>query len=157
MITIARRRLYEIEAAGENAYPCECCGLLVGRKLVDRARGWHIERVVASENLAAAERADRFEVDPRVQIRLQRELRGSGLSVIGVYHSHPDGQALPSAHDLAQANDPELVWLVTAVSKGRAIGTTAHVLDPNGGAFLEAELRIIGIGTGKTPKPSKNT
>lgn len=140
MIRLGREQYDRIAASGERAYPHECCGLLVGRQ---DGRRWFVTRVAESENLAAVEREDRFEVDPRLQIRLQRELRGSGLRVIGVYHSHPDGEARPSRHDLALANDPELVWIITAVGNGKAAETTAHVLAGDGSAFRQIAMEIV--------------
>ena len=140
MIALTQDQFDQVIAAGERAYPHECCGLLVGR--TGDAGGWIVERVEECENLAAGERRDRFEIDPRLQVRLQRELRDSPLEVIGVFHSHPDGQPRPSAHDLAQADDPALVWLVTAVENGRAAATTAHVLEPGGSGFREIPLTI---------------
>lgn len=142
MIRLGRQQYDQIAACGERAYPRECCGLLVGQREDGGRPHWLITRVAESENLAAAGREDRFEVDPRLQIKLQRQLRGSDLRIIGVYHSHPDGEARPSRHDLALANDPELVWIITAVRNGRAAETTAHVLAGDGSAFRQIAMEI---------------
>jgi len=98
-----------------ETYPEECCGLLVGRR--DRA-ALVVEDVVPAANVAAARRQDRFELDPTLHLRVQRELRGSGRAVIGHYHSHPDGRAEPSAIDRANIHDPTLAWVIVAVRGG---------------------------------------
>ncbi len=139
MIVLSTAQLGQITAAAEAAYPVECCGLLVGRVLDDEAR-WNVTRVVESDNLVEPVRPDRFEVDPALRLRLQRELRGGGEQVIGIYHSHPDGEAFPSATDLDAAWEPELIWVITAVPGGRVGETRAHKLAADGKSFEELSL-----------------
>ena len=104
MIRIAASALAALRAHCVRARPEEACGLLVGA-------GDRIARAEPAENVAE-DRLRRFEVDPRLLLRLHRELRGGPEQVLGVYHSHPQGQPEPSATDLARALDRELVWLI---------------------------------------------
>lgn len=104
MIRISARALAALRAHCARAAPEEACGLLVG---ADGA----IARAEPAENVAE-NRLRRFEVDPRLLLRLHRELRGGPQALLGVYHSHPSGRPEPSATDLALALDPELVWLI---------------------------------------------
>ena len=67
----------------------------------------------------AAERRRSFEVDPALQFRLLRALRGSGRSIMGCYHSHPDGPAEPSASDAALAGEEDFLWLIVGVVNGK--------------------------------------
>lgn len=144
MILLSRAQLKEIADAAEAAYPGECCGLVVGRV---RANGEiEVTRVVASPNVAGGNapkrrRRDRFEVDPELRLRLQRELANGPERIIGHYHSHPGLGAQPSAFDLESVWEPELVWLITSVEEGQAVHTTAHVLDAEGRQFREIALR----------------
>jgi len=100
-----------IEGIAKGAAPNEACGLLEGTTGED---GYTVTRVHPSDNLAA-EPADMFEVDPRLLLRLQRELRDGPTDMIGIYHSHTRGPAAPSATDLAAAWQPELAWVITAL------------------------------------------
>ena len=104
MIRIPASALAEIRAHCARARPEEACGLLLGD-------GGEVARVEPAENVAD-DRRRRFEVEPRLLLRLHRELRSGPLSLLGVYHSHPEGQPEPSPTDLARALDPELVWLI---------------------------------------------
>ncbi len=104
MIRIPAPALAEIRAHCARARPEEACGLLLGA-------GGEVARVEPAENVAE-DRRRRFEVDPRLLLRLHRELRASPLAVLGVYHSHPEGRPEPSPTDLAKALDPELIWLI---------------------------------------------
>ena len=81
------------------AYPNECCGLLEGE-------GERITTLHPARNLSCA--PDRFEIDPALQFRLKRE----GRSIIGCYHSHPDGAAEPSPRDVEGASEAGFVWLI---------------------------------------------
>jgi proteasome lid subunit RPN8/RPN11 len=137
MILIARAQLKEIMDAAEQAYPRECCGLLVGH---GRPAGEiEVVRVARSENFGKAR--DRFEIDPRLWVDLTRALRGSPQRVVGLYHSHPDRAAQPSAVDLEAAWAEELIWLIVAVEAGQAVHVSAHVLDHGGRQFRRLELR----------------
>ena len=135
MIVFAARHLEAMARAAEAAYPRECCGLIVGRR---DEQGWWVERVAASANVAPGDRDDRFEVDPRVRLRLQRELRAGPCEVIGHYHSHPDGPAAPSPTDRASIWERDLVWVIVAVAPGRRAEIAAHrVVEGEGGRGFE--------------------
>src|SRR2546423_4456005 len=85
--------------AAAARYPAECCGLLEGAVASD---GWQVRAVHETANLADDPRR-RFLIDPQRQIELLRWLRGSAQTLIGCFHSHPNGPAEPSATDRAQA------------------------------------------------------
>jgi proteasome lid subunit RPN8/RPN11 len=89
----------------------EVCGLLIG---VSERGGVRVERSISCRNTEPAERRqNRFSIDPRVIIEVERELRGTGGEVVGFYHSHPFGDALPSAVDLAFMELwPDALWLI---------------------------------------------
>src|SRR5256885_11334251 len=99
MIVIARDLLRQIMDAAEAAYPAECCGLLVGTRTPNGVV--EVTRVHASPNLGR--QRDRFEIDPRLWVDLSRALGKGPHRVVGLYHSHPDGPAQPSAADLESA------------------------------------------------------
>lgn len=144
MILFTPRQLDAMKAAAEAASPVEACGLIVGaRRSDDRIE---VTQLAPSANLAA-DRRRRFEVDPALRLRLQKALRRSPLDIVGHYHSHVDGPARPSATDLAMATEPDLVWVIVAVSGGRANEVAAHRLAADGARFeplplaAEAEAR----------------
>lgn len=143
MIALTPAQIEELKRAAEKAYPEECCGLLLGRGADDV----EVTRVVASPNVAADEsgaprRRDRFEVDPELRVALMRETEGTALRIVGHYHSHPDHPPAPSARDLESALEPEFIWLIVGVEKGRAGPVTAHVFEPGARAFREIALVI---------------
>jgi proteasome lid subunit RPN8/RPN11 len=139
MMLIASALLARIHAAAEAAYPHECCGLLVGRRRADGTVV--VSELAPSANVAAGGGRDRFEVDPALRFALMRRLAGSAETIVGHYHSHPDHGAWPSPQDVAMAFEPELVWLITAVTAGRATGSAAFRIGGPGAAVEPLDLR----------------
>jgi proteasome lid subunit RPN8/RPN11 len=131
--------------AAESAYPNEACGVLVGS--CDES-GWHVTRAVAGTNVHPEPR-HRFEVDPRLVFDWMRRLRGGSESLIGHFHSHPDGPAEPSATDRESAYDRNAIWLIAAVPGGRLGAVRAFRLgkgaDP---AFVDIPMAESPGGAG---------
>lgn len=147
MIVFAGGCLERIAHAVERAYPEECCGLLIGRR--DTARKLYITEVAESDNVAIGQRNRRFELDPALRLSLMRRLRGTADDIVGHYHSHPDGTAVPSAHDAAMVFEPELVWLIISVSARRAGDARCWQWDQTTGSFLHLPHRP-NLRTGST-------
>lgn len=105
-VAIASAALDAIRRHVDDGGAEEVCGLLLG------APG-HVERAVAAPN-GAADRRRRFEVDPATLLATHREARGTGIAVVGCYHSHPGGRAEPSPTDAASADQPGWLWLIVA-------------------------------------------
>jgi len=145
MIVVGHARLRQIMDAAEAAYPNEACGLLVGHRLPNGTV--EVTRVHASANLRPQRTS--FEIDPRLWVDLSRALGKGPHQIVGLYHSHPDGPAQPSAVDLRAAWGEELVWLIVAVAGagegappgGQAVHVTAHILDHGGRQFRPLTLR----------------
>jgi proteasome lid subunit RPN8/RPN11 len=110
-LILAASHLASIRRAAADAYPGECCGLLVG----EGDRQITVTEVVPMRNMATDPRKA-FAIDPQAQFDLLRATRRGSTRIIGHYHSHPDGQARPSVQDLAMAHDPEAIWIIVAVS-----------------------------------------
>lgn len=125
--------------AAEAAYPAEACGLLIGRGKGQLIR---VIRVVPAANLLA-DTNDRFELDPAVRLKVERDLRETGTKdrIIGHYHSHTDGTADPSATDRAMAFEPDLAWVIVGVIDGQAVQTLAHRVDEKRGGFRPVPMR----------------
>lgn len=120
-----------IRDAGAAGYPKEVCGLLIG--YMDRD-GWHIQDMRPVANLNAERAHDRFALDPQMYQVIDRELRGSGLEIIGVYHSHPDCPARPSPTDLAAAWEGFL-YPIVSVCDGKAREVLCWALNSQGDRF----------------------
>ncbi len=96
-----------------EAYPLECCGLLVGR-------GPDVTFAVRMQNVDAS--PVRYRLDDRAHIELRKVLRAFAptLSIVGVYHSHPNGTAEPSRADCAEALYPDWLHVIVGLGARRA-------------------------------------
>lgn len=145
-LTITRDQLTAIEQQARRALPGEACGLITGA--VDSGGGATSDIIVAgvhpSENMAAC--GNSFEIDPALHMRLQRELRGSGEEILGVYHSHPKGPAEPSARDAGAAAYPGWIWLITALSPsdGDPVTRAFRHNPDSAAAFDPVEMAVRG-------------
>ncbi|WP_299309251.1 M67 family metallopeptidase [uncultured Croceicoccus sp.] len=97
--------------AAEKAHPHECCGLLLGHDgRIDTAR--------PARNVAP-DPARHFEIDPKALIDAYRAARDGGPQVLGYYHSHPAGPAMPSATDRAMASGDGRLWAIAGEGRVR--------------------------------------
>jgi len=90
----------ELTSWARAARPAEACGLLIGRRATKRVL---VEHVRLARNLDTTSGGDRFEVHPVDHIAIDVEARELGLEIVGSWHSHPNGAAVPSARDRASA------------------------------------------------------
>jgi proteasome lid subunit RPN8/RPN11 len=121
-----QKAVYEaIRAHGEETYPHECCGALLGRAT---AHGWQIEASVKAGNTRTDSAHNRYQIAPGELVKIEREARGGGLEIAGFYHSHPDHPAQWSETDLAEAHWLGCSYVITAVAEGEATVTNSFLL-----------------------------
>lgn len=121
-VSITTRAVDAIRAHAADAWPEECCGLLVGTP-------HRIERAMRARN-AAPDRLRHFRIHPPDHFAAIRAARVQYWSVIGAYHSHPDGAPIPSAIDLQEAfADDQFLHLIAGPSSpGREPEVAAYRL-----------------------------
>jgi len=112
-------------AHGEETYPLECCGALLGTSSTE---GWHITSAVRAGNTRTDSAHNRYQIDPAELVKIQREAMRQGLDIAGFYHSHPDHPAQWSPTDFAEAHWVGCVYVITAVARGKAAVTNAFLL-----------------------------
>ena len=121
MLVLQESLRNELLAAARAAFPAEACGLLIGRR---EGASVTVAALHPAANVSPAPR-ERFAIDPAVQFSLQRTLRGSGLAVVGCYHSHPNGRAEPSRRDRESGDwggsAEGFVWIIVATGIADAI------------------------------------
>ncbi len=115
-------------AAAAASPDAEICGLLLGA--ADR-----IDAAQACANVAANP-ARTFEIDPAALFAAHRLARGGGLAVVGHYHSHPSGLAVPSPRDAEQAMGDGALWLILAGGAARLWRSVDR------GRFIEESLVV---------------
>jgi proteasome lid subunit RPN8/RPN11 len=109
-----------IRQHGEETYPHECCGVLLGH--VDEDSNT-VAGTVPASNTRTDSAHNRYSIAPQELIRIQREARQQGLDIVGFYHSHPDHPAQWSKTDLAEAHWLGCSYVITRVVGEGAEGT----------------------------------
>jgi proteasome lid subunit RPN8/RPN11 len=121
-----------IRLHGEQTFPHECCGALVGGN-------GRVTAAVALPNTTEEGPRRRFLVRPsdyQLAERRASELEGE---LLGFYHSHPDHPARPSQFDLDHAW-PNFAYVIVAVSSGAAQAMTVWYLKEDRSSFDEGEI-----------------
>jgi proteasome lid subunit RPN8/RPN11 len=120
------RALFEaIRTHGEETYPNECCGALLGSPAAD---GWLVTAAIRAGNTRTDSAHNRYHIAPIELVRIEREARSRGLEIAGFYHSHPDHPAQWSATDFAEAHWLGCSYLITEVAQGKAAVTNSFLL-----------------------------
>jgi proteasome lid subunit RPN8/RPN11 len=121
-----RTQLEQIRKHGEETYPHECCGVLLGS--FDEEGGKEVKSVVSCGNTRTDSPENRYQISSAELVRIQRQATLAGQDIVGFYHSHPDHPAQWSSTDLAEAHWTGCSYVIISVEKGRAVLTNAFVL-----------------------------
>jgi proteasome lid subunit RPN8/RPN11 len=143
MLKLGQSHYDSIRQHGEETYPHESCGVLLGQFEND-------VRVVTSIVRCVNSRTDspqnRYNIDPKELVRIQREGRERNEDVVGFYHSHPDHPARWSQTDLAEAHWFGCSYVITSVEKGKAALTNSFELtgtEEKDRKFLDEKIEIV--------------
>lgn len=129
--------LAQIHAHGEAAYPEEGAGFLLGS---DDGEQRYVEQIFITENVREDQaRHNRYLVTPQEYLQAEIAAELLGLSLIGVFHSHPDHPNLPSEFDREWAQ-PFFSYVITSVNEGQAIESRSWRLAEDRSGFEEEEI-----------------
>ena len=134
MLTLCAEAHRGIRRHGQETYPHECCGALIGR-----------DRLVV-EALALPNRTDdgprrRFLVRPADYRAAERRATETTAELLGFYHSHPDHPARPSRYDLDHAW-PTFAYVIVAVDCGEPGAMTSWRLREDRSEFDEESVAV---------------
>ena len=120
----------EIRVHGEETYPYECCGALLGTAIPNITMGddWNVVAAVRAGNTRTDSAHNRYNISPLELVKIERDARRQGLGIAGFYHSHPDHPAQWSTTDLAEAHWLGCSYVITAVAEGNAVLTNSFRL-----------------------------
>jgi proteasome lid subunit RPN8/RPN11 len=148
MLILTPALLQEICHHAQQTYPEECCGILLGylgptaektliqaiptRNAWSEATAVELQAQIApSRHAPNLARRDRYWIDPGDLLQAQKLARSRNQQIIGIYHSHPDHEALPSEADRRLAWST-YAYLIVSVHQGSATEALCWQLDENG-------------------------
>ncbi len=136
-INVPKKILEMIHTHGEKSYPEEGAGLMLGR---DEGETRSIKRLLFLKNAREdSARHNRYLIQASDMLEGEKEAERLGLTILGVFHSHPDHPNQPSAFDREYAI-PWYSYLITSVHNGKATGSKCWRLRDDRSGFDEEEL-----------------
>ncbi len=142
MLRVPPELLAQMHSNGESAYPEEGAGFMLGSDGPDR-------RVTALFPLSNARedaaRKNRYLFTPEDYMHAELEADRLGLSLIGVFHSHPDHPNRPSEFDREWAQ-PYFSYVITSVRSGKALESRSWRLSEDRSEFEEEQITLSTKG-----------
>ena len=143
MLKISLKDYGEIRRHGEETYPYECCGVLLGQ-MDGETRA--VSSIARCQNTRVDSPRNRYNIDPKELVRIQRQARERDEDIIGFYHSHPDHPAQWSKTDLEEAHWIGCSYVITRVAAGRAEVTNSFELTgtlETDKAFADEKIEVV--------------
>jgi proteasome lid subunit RPN8/RPN11 len=155
-LRLTERQLEFIRQHSSRNYPSECCGVLLGhvnerhKEVIDAValKNLRQEDAARSQELlplqfpGAESERNRFLIDPKDQIGVEKDARARGLEVLGYYHSHPDHPARPSTYDRDHAW-PWYSYVIISVEQGKTGELNSWVLADDGSRFEAEPVEVL--------------
>ena len=128
-----------------KSFPNECCGFLYGKESgEDRL----ITKAVPVVNSKEGDQKRRFEISPFEYMKAEQYALANDLTLLGVYHSHPNHPAIASVHDHAKAM-PYFSYVIVSVMDGQIDDIKSWRLTDDGKKMFEEPVLIVSPSTNK--------
>lgn len=135
ILALSNQLIDKINAHVEEAYPEEGAGFLIGND-------GEVMEILALSNAREDEaRHNRFLITPEDYLKAELTADKLGLSLIGVFHSHPDCPNVPSEYDREWAQ-PFFSYIITRVDQGKAVSHRSWRLLEDRSKYDEEEIKI---------------
>jgi proteasome lid subunit RPN8/RPN11 len=134
MLVVPNRLIEQMNIHVEKAYPEEGAGFLIGEE------GEVREIVALSNSREDGARLNRFLFTPEDYLKAELKAETLGLSLIGVFHSHPDCPNIPSEYDREWAQ-PFFSYIITRVDQGKAVNSRSWRLLEDRSKYEEEEIK----------------
>ena len=122
----------EMLRAARGAAPLEACGLLAGD-------GEHVTRCYVLTNADAS--PEHYSMKPEEQFAAVKDMRASGLKMLGLWHSHPASPARMSEEDMRLAYTPDVAYMILSLAEPGGPGVRAFAV--RDGAARDVPVVIV--------------
>lgn len=123
-----------------SAFPFEACGLVYGAIEAQCCVVSHVEAMANAEGTIPEQR---FAISPADLLKAHKQARAFGRTIVGHYHSHPNGRAQPSLIDVASITDDGSIWLIQALSQTNLGALNAFKPNAGGGSFKTLDVILL--------------
>jgi len=132
MLYLTKKQAEKLIKHSKRESPDEACGILAGKE-------GKVEKVYPMTNTDKS--AKTFFMDPKEQLKVMKEIRNLGLEMAGIYHSHLETDAYPSAHDVELAFYPEASYVIVSIKDKDKPNIKSFKIDEEG-KITEEDMRI---------------
>jgi proteasome lid subunit RPN8/RPN11 len=139
-LKIAAAVLKAIHKHGEDAYPEEGAGLMLGR--VNGAEREVSDILPLTNSREDEARHNRYLITAEDMLAGEMEAAKRGLDIVGVFHSHPDHPNRPSEFDRDWAL-PFFSYIITSINHGQAVASRSWRLPDDRGQFAEETITVV--------------
>ena len=94
-----------------KTFPNECCGFMLGTENENERT---VTEIIEVNNAKQGDQTRRFQITASDYLSAEKYADDNGLSLLGVYHSHPNHPSLPSEHDRKVAQ-PYFSYVIISV------------------------------------------
>ncbi len=133
MIEIPKTMYDDMIAHAQEGFPLEVCGILGGA-------GDTVSVNYRMTNSDASN--EHFMMEPKEQFAVVKELRAKGLSMLGIYHSHPETPARPSEEDIKLALTPAVSYLIISLADAAAPVIKSFKIESGNVQFEEIKVIV---------------
>ncbi len=130
-VVLTQKEKDKLVAHAIEQQPNESCAMLLGKK-VDN--DWNVKEVFLTENIDNSQ--TNFTISPEELLRGYQLAEKMQLELVGVFHSHPNSDAIPSSTDKKFMQNNPVPWIIFS---GVNNNLKAYLLDSN---IIEIQIKI---------------
>ena len=106
-IVLAQKEKDKLVDHAIEQQPSESCAMLFGEKVGD---DWNVKEVFLTQNMDNSQ--TNFTISPEELLKGYQIAQKNQLEVVGVFHSHPNSDAIPSITDKKFMQNNPVPWII---------------------------------------------
>ena len=106
-IVLTQKEKDKLIAHAIEQQPNESCAMLFGEKIDD---AWNVKEVFLTENIDKSQ--TNFTISPEELLKGYQIAEKNQLEVVGIFHSHPNSDAIPSSTDKKFMRNNPIPWII---------------------------------------------
>ena len=106
-IVLAQKEKDKLVDHAIEQQPSESCAMLFGKKVGD---DWNVKEVFLTQNIDNSQ--TNFTISPEELLKGYQIAQKNQLEVVGVFHSHPNSDAIPSNIDKKFMQNNPVPWII---------------------------------------------
>ena len=130
-IVLAQKEKDKLVAHAIGEQPNESCAMLFGKKVGDN---WNVKEVFLTQNIDDSQ--TNFTISPEELLKGYQIAEKNQLEVVGIFHSHPNSDAIPSNTDKKFMQNNPVPWIIFS---GVNNDLKAYLLDST---IIEIQIKI---------------